>query len=112
MTDRELLELAAKACGYTIRENGKDVNGGTWYWCEQIADCWNPLNDDGDAFRLGVALTMEIDHNHPADHSRWVSVRGAPVRQCCVEEFEDEGLRGAATRLAIFRAAVEIGRAT
>lgn len=60
MNDRELLELAAKACGYTICENGKDVNGETWYWCEQIADCWNPLNDDGDDARLEAAMRFDV----------------------------------------------------
>ena len=93
MTDRELLELAAKACGYTIRENGTDVNGETWYWCEQIADCWNPLNDDGDALRLAVECL------------------GFYTLQYSAEDWEHCKHDGhAATRRAIVRAAAEIGK--
>lgn len=40
MTDKELIELAAKVVG---AEAGKD---------------WNPLADDGDAFRLAVNLNI------------------------------------------------------
>ena len=41
MSDREMLELAAKAAGITLRYN---------YLGTQDARCsWDPLNDDGDA---------------------------------------------------------------
>lgn len=103
MTDRELLELAAKAAGYDYRPESSAIVVG------EILGNWNPIDDDGDALRLAVTLRMEIDHNHPADHTPWVSVRGWPVQQpCCVEEFEDESQRLAATRRAITRAAAEI----
>jgi hypothetical protein len=49
--DRELLELAAKAAG--IVPYG--VN--PWQW---IRAHWNPLTDDGDAFRLAVKLRLDI----------------------------------------------------
>lgn len=55
MTDRELLEMAAKAIGLTLRYNylgGRDAN-----------QPWNPLTDDGDALRLAVALRMDININ-------------------------------------------------
>jgi sugar phosphate isomerase/epimerase len=42
ITDKELLELAAKA-------------GGLAFWSENE---WNPLDDDGDALRLAVQLKM------------------------------------------------------
>ena len=102
MTDRELLELAAKACGYTIRENGTDVNGETWYWCEQIADCWNPLNDDGDALRMVVRLKLHVE---PMETATWVSTPEFDV----IEAYNDDP--EAATRRAILRAAAEIGKA-
>jgi hypothetical protein len=55
MTDRELLELAAKAAG-------KDIE---WQPCDWAHDnetlCeWNPLENDGDAFRLAAKLKLQV----------------------------------------------------
>lgn len=64
-TDRELLELAAKAVGaewqiYSDRTPGhwsiKHIDG---VWRE-----WKPLEDDGDALRLAVKLGMDICNPH------------------------------------------------
>lgn len=108
-TDRELLELAAKAagmqlCGYSwIGENEDDEE------CEileaafvkncpeqDVATMWNPLTDDGDAFRLMVALRLWRDDPDI----------------CCVERVEDHnGDELSATRRAIVRAAAAIGEA-
>ena len=64
MTDRELLELAAKAAGYD------DINhdaSGLYRVIGEHEDgtlCmvqFNPLTDDGDALRLAVKLQMLID---------------------------------------------------
>lgn len=56
-SDRELLELAAKAAGYKVAWEGGSVTGwmagGTW---------WNPLTDDGDALRLLLALKLRLDY--------------------------------------------------
>lgn len=46
-TDRELLELAAKAAGRRI--DPIDAMHGPEDWV-----CWNPLTDDGDALRLAA----------------------------------------------------------
>lgn len=59
-TDRELLELAAKAAGaeYEIDpmtgaiEIVSEIGG--------VSGVWNPLTDDGDALRLAVKLSLEI----------------------------------------------------
>ncbi|MCO2082444.1 hypothetical protein O1L52_11765 [Pseudomonas aeruginosa] len=127
MNDRTLLELAARAAGipdalyldcvaqdmYHPRdgEAGIEVNHRDTRWsCLAIDGVWNPLTDDGDALRLAVRLRMEIDHNHPADERAWVSVRAQGERTCAVEEFDDESLHAAATRMAITRAAAEIGK--
>lgn len=109
MTDRELLELAAKATGKDIDPDRYDDDWG--FAICHMAKWWNPLTDDGDALRLAVKLRMEIDHNHPADQQPWVSVRAAPSRMLSVEEFEGESGRMTATRRAIVRAAAEIGKA-
>ena len=55
MTDRELLELAAKAIGMDIEFFG-DENGFDCVTDEQ--EYWNPLTDDGDALRLAVKLGL------------------------------------------------------
>ena len=52
MTDRELLEMAAKAIGLTLRYNylgGRDAN-----------QPWDPLDDDGDALRLAAKLMLNV----------------------------------------------------
>lgn len=68
MTDRELLEAAAKAAD----------NGAQWDCPERgmmiLAPsgidtmAWNPLTDDGDALRLAVKLRLDITHPDPRDH--------------------------------------------
>lgn len=47
MNDRELLEMAAKAAGYTAFEGQ----------AAQLVDSgWNPRDDDGEAFRLALRV--------------------------------------------------------
>lgn len=87
MTDRELLEAAAKAAGLS-------------FWQENL---WNPLVNDGDALRLAVKLELQIT----------VGVIGCRVNNWnssvrCIEESRTDLC--AATRRAIIRAAAEIGR--
>jgi len=89
MTDKELLELAAKAAG---------IKDEMWLW-----DWWNPLTDDGDALRLAVTLMLDI-----CCHERGAHVDGA-MREHHTEESGDDPY--AATRRAIVRAAAEIGKA-
>lgn len=65
MTDRELLEAAAKAADLTI---GWDARGAyiVEHGVSGAGDVWNPLTNDGDAFRLLVRLGMfwspELSH--------------------------------------------------
>jgi len=72
MTDRELLELAAKAAGLKKLTKWSDKitdwdsrhhNGSALHAEGAGGQCisWNPLTDDGDALRLAVKLNMEID---------------------------------------------------
>ena len=97
MTDRELLELAAKAAGL------KEGIGGA-FWTED-GGVFDPLTDDGDALRLAVALNMGISipvfNKHRADV---ISFRHPLVN--AIEEGNDPY---AATRRAIVRAAAAIG---
>lgn len=55
MTDRKLLELAAKAAGIDL---WIDTRSGFRNGAD--GDTWNPLEDDGDALRLVVKLKLPI----------------------------------------------------
>ena len=63
MSDRELLELAAKAAGYVIE---LDMNWGTggMPFFRMSGNKWNPLTDDGDALRLAVKLQLTVCNEH------------------------------------------------
>ena len=66
-SDRELLELAAKAAGLHIKGHQVDYNDTFTHLVvgakfTKQKDKWNPLTDDGDALRLAVKLNMRIDH--------------------------------------------------
>jgi len=104
MTDKELLELAAKAAGYILKKWCKEtdrcegffvahlpVSGREAeypeYWYEAF---WNPLYDDGDALRLAVKL-MDFQP---------YKGRGAPFISSAASE----------TRRAITIAAATIGK--
>lgn len=54
-TDKELLEFAAKASG--LPECGW-MGPAFMYVKENTFTDWNPLEDDGDAFRLAVKLNL------------------------------------------------------
>ena len=106
MTDRELLEAAAKAAG---------LSGlGTWddkWGCLTDYEGWtfDPLNDDGDALRLACALKINVEHvetlsRKPHGVNCWPIGRGD-----CGHMETDLTDYGAATRRAIVRAAAEIG---
>ena len=92
MNDIELLELAALAAGKAIDQKTfgeyQDAHRGM-----VVADGehWNPLNDDGDALRLAVKL-------------------GISVFSPGFAEYHNGGDVCAAVRLAIVRAAAEIGK--
>lgn len=95
-TDRELLELAAKAAGLECRwEWRTNPNGGRYevlFNVEAYTD-FEPLTDDGDALRLAVRLRI------PVRYTRRFT------------DGEEEGLSLYEIRRAIVRAAAEIGRA-
>ena len=93
MTDRELLELAAKAAGIEL-ENIPMMGAGLLL---KKGGVWNPLADDGDALRLAVKLGLFNDED-------FVTELKAIWMYSCTDYY-------AATRRAIVRAAAEIGRA-
>lgn len=113
MNDREMLEYAAKAAGiempvwvdcvtdYDSAHFGSPAmqSGGAW-----SANTWNPRIDDGDAFRLAVKLEMDIFVRPTLLCTEVVAPMGNPVQ----EPHNNDPY--AATRLAIVRAAAEIGK--
>lgn len=102
MTDRELLERAAKAAGHKATwmpmEGGFIVNGNQWA----------PLEDDGDALRLAVKLHMTLR----CYMGTTVAQIGVPGLKSVYEEVTDKADPYAATRRAIVRAAAELGSKT
>lgn len=108
MTDRELLEFAAKATGLNWITDCVWVENGFYSPLakhERIA--WNPLVSDGDALRL--AVTLGIDVMHTNIHSPQVHAM-ADHEVACIEDSATDPY--AATRRAIVRAAAEIGSKT
>jgi hypothetical protein len=106
VTDRELLELAAKAAG--LPECGW-MGPAFMYVRDNTFTDWNPLTDDGDALRLAVKLKISVLQ----EFDRVIACYGGDEH-----EFETEFLYEkptptdlyAATRRAITRAAAEIGK--
>jgi len=108
MTEKQLLELAAKAADLELA-NTKD---GYPFWAGGVG-IWNPLTDDGDAFRLAIKLGLDINNS-------WTIVNGddnypmATINVSFNEEIFFYELKEsdpfAATRKAIVHIAAEIGR--
>jgi hypothetical protein len=120
MTDRELLELAAKAywgdeIGDTCFPEWSESDQAISYTCGDqdyrgcdVVRIWNPLEDDGDAFRLFVTLRMAVEF---ADCTATLSSAFAVSDDG--EGFSEDVIEGdanAAMRRAIVRAAAEVGR--
>jgi len=109
VTDRELLEMAAKAAEYKILEHHQLARDAlvkpetASLWIDGVSTGWNPLKDDGHALRLAVKLRLEVTW-----WKQGVRVEPAHGRES-VTPFGDDPY--AATRRAIVRAAAEIGKA-
>lgn len=100
MTDKELLELAAKAAG--LQEYGF-MGGSFVHIVDNTFEEWNPLTDDGDALRLAVKLEINI-----AMYAQRVKTYVDNLPRAHQGEFGADPY--AATRRAIVRAAAAIGR--
>jgi len=104
MTDRELLELAAKAAGYDVVW-ATDLSGFVFRpFGHGPRTMFRPLTDDGDALRVAVVLGMNVFH---AANCAFALDEDGDVE--CREPHGNE--KFAATRRAIVRAAAEIGKA-
>lgn len=119
MNDRELLELAAKAAGIKarwfkvnkykteiLRTGPASMHSGTIYvFGTHHTKPWNPLTDDGDAFRLAVMLNLTIGVESDAQAVWWAGDSLEDVN----EPLGSDPF--AAMRRAIVRAAAAIGEA-
>jgi hypothetical protein len=115
MTDKELLELAAKAAGFGAPKTGRtcwteseyprnsEKYGALWNYVGHMdtAELWNPLTDDGDALRLAVKLNIDVFGTSDFRVCEWDD--GVVTEQSNNDPY-------AATRRAITRAAAEIGK--
>ena len=109
MSDRELLELAAKAAGIYVGD------GPSGMWLDPTFPClvngngasWSPLTDDGDALRLAVKLNLSIVIDSEIGV---VQVGRFDFKEDIREVEPAKNLPYAATRRAIVRAAAKIGR--
>ncbi len=118
-SDRELLELAARAAGLTgechlLTGDCSDPNepGGFRYEHPDGGhDWWNPLMDDGDALRLAVKLGIDIEWQHDSGYVKVYRTKLFGVWSGHVTELFCVGDAMAAARRAIVRAAATIGEA-
>lgn len=103
MTDKELLELAAKAAGIGDAIFHGPIEG---MWSNALDEYWNPLTNDGDALRLAVKLELILDLFDPDEPEIYIWRRRDNANH--KEPIGNDPY--AATRRAIVRAAAEIGK--
>ena len=109
MTEKELLELAAKAAGISLTE--AEWHGDGFYWMPLGTRFWNPLTDDGDALRLMVKLQMQIDVTNISVAVYFFDDVGrcGDIKVGCMDsDWGNDPLRAA--RRAIVLAAAELGK--
>lgn len=114
MSDRELLEMAARAAGY---DTSHKVNAQRLLmdppvmslWITEEGElkhtAWNPITNDSDAFRLAVILDLDIQW---LPKQRFVSAGRLGIGENIA--WDDESERSGALRRAITVAAAKIGK--
>jgi hypothetical protein len=104
-TERELIELAAKACGIEI-DHWRGGMPMVIVWEYGIGEfrAWNPKRDDGDCARMEAQLSICIEWA-----SSWV-IAWTGALQKVVLDSEYDGDKNAARRAASVAVAAEIGR--
>lgn len=98
MGEREMLELAARAAGIEL----VTIDGALYFKDHALGNEWRPQHDDGQALRLAVKLGFTIRRFPLA-----VEVSTMEGAELAEEDILYDVF--AATRLAIVRAAAEIG---
>ncbi len=114
MTDKELLELAAKAAG--IKGEWQDWEGMEVRYgfpfsiYSEETNHWNPLYDDGAALRLAVKLDFNVEFQSHMQRAVVLYEKSRGIKWICEDAPKKPYDRFAPTRRAIVRAAAEIGR--
>lgn len=105
MTDRELLECAARAAGLLERAIIYEEEDGTGFYAKiGKREYWRPRQDDADALRLALDLGITIEWRERMQYAVAKWARGSlnqPLEPGC-DKY-------AAAKLAIVRAAAAIG---
>lgn len=115
-TDKELLQLAAKAAGYDYLTewsekitdyDSEHYNRSALHASGEGGQCqsFNPLDNDGDAFRLAVDLGVDVICNEYHSCVQVFYIDGSS--ESMVEPYGED--KHAATRRSIVRAAAAIG---
>ena len=104
MTDRELLEDAARAAGI-----GWDRDSEVWFGEPFVRCDWNPLTDDGDALRLRNRLGLNLFTGRvPGGGSMLICACSPVSADHSSEKIDAHTDEHAATRRAIVRAAAAL----
>lgn len=111
MTDRELLELAAKAVGLNdLTYFDEGAAGGKGMRRDELDwDNWNPLENDGDALRLAVKVGLQRYFGLEVQRDCVQATCLEPWEHCEYEDFKGQDPCDA-TRRSIVRVAAAIGR--
>lgn len=111
MDDKTLLELAAKAARIDAEWfQGEYSSEGMWLKGARSPDnnkMWNPLNDDGDALRLAVAVGLEFSSFYVCILHKFTSTYA--FNSPTTRHWHDKDAY-AGTRRAIVLAAAKIGQ--
>lgn len=101
-TERELLELAAKAEGRQLKYMTQILADGSR---EEFVACWHPGKNSAHGAELEAALSLDVEW--------WpggVAVRTFDIEPCAEWFSSHGGDKQAARRWATLRAAAEVGR--
>lgn len=112
MTDRELLEAAAQAAGYTLEWGDTFMISDCEVDCSDMAYVksgqsdvdlrhWNPIDDDADALALAVRLHISLEFGP----SHVYAAKGSAVAYA---DEESDGLMANAVRSVIVRVAASL----
>lgn len=107
MTDRELLEAAAKAAGMADAVFTEDPRIGPSMYSDALYESvgsgyWNPLEHDGDALRLAVKLRIQVTPG-TYNNEKFTAHSPAGAEACERPSYLQDD--AAATRRVIVRAA-------
>lgn len=110
MNEREMLELAAKACGlqdYAWCEPWKCMALMDGYGGFVSNKCWNPARSDGDCARMEAALSIDVSWT-----GSYVMADHFSLSDCMIEPFAlHKEQKQSARRMASLRVAAAIGKA-